>query len=177
MKKGASQTNLMNPNRDTTRRIIEFLIEIGLEVEHARWEGETFLPGVKLLAGRLLVDETRLLYPGDLLHEAGHLAVLPQAARAKVSDVITEADGNDEVVEVAAIAWSYAALTHLGLEPAVVFHPHGYLGNAAGLLLSFQLGVYPGAPFLQAAQMTALGERARELGAPPYPHMQKWLRD
>ena len=104
-------------------------------------------------------------------------SALPSAARAKVSDTITEEDGNDQVTEVAAIAWSYAALTYLQLDPAIVFHPQGYLGKSESLLFGFQLGLYPGAPLLEAAEMTALGERARQLGVPPYPHMLKWLRD
>ena len=40
-----------------------------------------FLPGVRVDRGRLLVDEARLLYPGDLLHEAGHVAIMPAAER------------------------------------------------------------------------------------------------
>lgn len=167
----------MNFADQTTERIARFLTEIGLEVKHACWEEETFLPGIKLQAGCLLVDEARLLYPGDLLHEAGHLAVLPSAARAKVCDTITEEDGNDDVTEVAAIAWSYAALTHLRLDPTIVFHPHGYRGKSESLLFGFQLGLYPGAPLLEAAQMTVLGERAHRLGVQPYPYMLKWLRD
>jgi hypothetical protein len=32
--------------------------------------------------------------------------------------------------EMAAIAWSYAACVHLGLEPTVVFHSDGYKGGS-----------------------------------------------
>ncbi|HLL45330.1 MAG TPA: hypothetical protein VK399_01415 [Longimicrobiaceae bacterium] len=83
-----------------------------------------FLPGVRVDRGRLLVDEARLLYPGDLLHEAGHVAIMPAAERGEREGDV----GADLDEEIGAIAWSYAAAVHLELDPAVVFHAHGYRG-------------------------------------------------
>jgi hypothetical protein len=54
-----------------TARIAAFLQEIGLEVERRELPEPCFLPGVRLERGRVLVDEARLLSPGDVLHEAG----------------------------------------------------------------------------------------------------------
>ena len=60
-----------------TARIAEFLDGIGIAVDAAELPGDSFLPGIALESGGLLVDGTRLDYPGDLLHEAGHLAAAP----------------------------------------------------------------------------------------------------
>ena len=59
-----------------------------------------------------------------MLHEAGHLAVMTPKKRAKCGDNAGKNIGE----EIGAICWSYAALTHLGLDPTVVFHPQGYKG-------------------------------------------------
>jgi hypothetical protein len=162
-----------------TRRIAEFLTEIGLEIISRELSSEnTFLSGIFIESGKIYVDEAKLAYPGDLLHEAGHLAVVPKNLRPLLSDEITlPAEFNIDAIEVAAIAWSYAAALHLGLDPRVVFHAGGYKGNSESLLMNFSLGVYIGVNTLEDAKMTATGENARRLGVAPYPQMSKWLRD
>lgn len=80
-------------------------------------------------------------------------------------------------LERAAIAWSYAAALHIGIEPAAVFHEGGYHGKSAGLLRTYGVGVYPGAHLLESAGMTVANRRAaQERGVEPYPHMLRWLR-
>jgi hypothetical protein len=160
-----------------TNQIVEFLTGIGLEVEPAETAGDTFLPGILVKDGRLLVDESKLLYRGDLLHEAGHLAVTPPEIRRTLSDEVEVPDVNMDAIEAHSIAWSYAAALHLGLDPRIVFHPEGYLGRSEGLLQNFYFGVYPGLNGLIECGMALSFERARELGAKPYPHMLRWLRD
>ena len=76
------------------------------------------MPGIDIRQGTILVDEARLAHPGDLLHEAGHLAVADPAERGGAR--LSPSDGD----EMAAIAWSWAALKHLDLDPAIVFHAH-----------------------------------------------------
>src|SRR4051794_36994060 len=63
-------------------RMVEFLRRIGLAVEAADLADPTFLPGLRIESGCLLVDAARLRYPGDILHEAGHPAVAPPRRRA-----------------------------------------------------------------------------------------------
>lgn len=70
---------MLNP---TATRIIDFLQQIGLTIRLAPLAADTFLPGVTLEPGGLIVDSERLLYPGDLLHEAGHLATMLPAQRS-----------------------------------------------------------------------------------------------
>src|SRR5688500_1323452 len=111
-----------------TEKMITFIRSVGIEVEHATIDEATFLPGILIKDGKLLVDDEKLLYPGDLLHEAGHLAVMLKEERMTAGGNVgfdrpqSQAGGE----EMMAIAWSYAALTYLGLRPEVVFHPEGY---------------------------------------------------
>jgi hypothetical protein len=158
-------------------RITAFLEEIGIAVVAASVPPDGgFLPGIRVSRGELLVDESRLAYPGDLLHEAGHIAVAPPALRAELSGSIDLPGVDMGALEVAAVAWSYAAALAIGLDPAVVFHAGGYRGRSSGLLATYGAGVYPGANLLEEAGMTATGPRAEALGVPPYPHMLRWLR-
>ena len=160
-----------------TARITAFLEEIGIGVVPASVApDEGFLPGIRVSQGELHVDESRLTYPGDLLHEAGHIAAAPPDVRGLLSGSISLPDVDMGALEVAAVAWSYAAAVAIGIDPAVVFHPGGYRGRSAGLLATFGAGVYPGAHLLEEAGMTATGPRAEALGVPPYPHMLRWLR-
>ena len=162
---------------DTVEQIVSFLREIGIEIKRGSIDGNTFLPGIDVSKGSLVIDELNLLYPGDLLHEAAHLAVTPAEFRNQLSGTVEALHGNPDVIEAAAICWSYAACVHLGLDPRVVFHGHGYHGRAEGLLLGFQLGHFPGLHELVSAGMTFSEADARSLELAPFPTMQKWLRD
>ena len=107
------------------RQIADFLLSIGLPIRAATLSVPTFLPGILIDHGALVVDEAQLHYPGDLLHEAGHLAVAAPSRRQLFYNNVGS-DGGDEI---AAIAWSYAAALAIGLDPAVVFHADGYRGG------------------------------------------------
>lgn len=149
-----------------------FLTSIGIPVRSANLPQPTFLPGLWIERGALLVDEARLLYPGDMLHEAGHIAV---AAPERRATIVGDA-GPDAAEEMMAIAWSYAAAIKCGIDPAHVFHPAGYHGQAQAILESFQNGQTFGVPVLQWLGMTFDAARAPEQGVPPFPHMVRWLR-
>jgi hypothetical protein len=154
-----------------TTQIARFLAEIGLTLRWEQVEERTPLPGIRIDRGTLVVDRERLQHPGDLLHEAGHLAVITAEERAQlVGDA-----GSDPAREMMAIAWSYAALRHLRLDPGVVFHVGGYRGGSRSLIENFSAGRYIGVPVLQWLGMTADATRAAELGVEPYPKMLKWL--
>jgi hypothetical protein len=153
-----------------TERLTAFVRSIGIEVRAATLPDKTFLPGLDIRHGAILVDAVRLTYPGDILHEAGHLAVTDPAARSAPT---LAPDGGDEMTS---IAWSYAALRHLGLDPAIVFHDKGYKGGAAALIENFTTGHYLGVPLLQLYGMALEPKRAAAIGVEPYPHMLRWLR-
>lgn len=156
-----------------TAKIIAFLEEIGIKVIRTEIHEETFLPGIKAEEAKLLIDESRMLYPGDMLHEAGHLAVIPPERREKAKGNM----GKDRGEEMMAIAWSYAAMIHLELEPEIVFHEDGYRGGSKSILENFSQGRYFGVPVLQWLGLTIEPRHAKENGEKPFPHMIKWLVD
>lgn len=151
--------------------IIDWLQQIGLTVRLAPLDSDTFLPGVTLAPGGLIVDPDRLLYPGDLLHEAGHLATMLPEQRASTDSNA----GSDMGDEIAAQTWSYAAALHLGLPPETVFHSIGYKGASASLIQIYRDG-NAGVPLLQWMGLTLDSTRAAAISIPPYPHMIRWLR-
>lgn len=154
-------------------RILAFFASIGLPCEPAALIEPTFLPGIRVECGGLLFDAERLAFPGDLLHEAGHLAVVPAEERRTLSGNIDR--GGAE--EMAAIAWSWAALVHLRLAPEVVFHPDGYRGEAAAIIENFSAGRFVGVPWLQWRGMSLEPEQAARQGGEPFPAMRRWLCD
>lgn len=151
-------------------RIVSFLREIGFAVAERPLPADTFVPGILIEHGGLVIDRARLAYPGDLLHEAGHIAVTPPSQRPAMTGDLhsTQAD------EIAAQAWSYAAAVHLGLDPVVVFHPGGYHGASESLIAAMAGPGAPGAPLLQWFGLTRLRDDGS--GTPVFPRMSAWLR-
>jgi hypothetical protein len=143
-------------------RITGFFDRIGLPWAHATLSDQEFLPGIRLEGGVLKIDPDHLRWPGDLLHEAGHLAVLPPSQRGALHGKL-EASPADEM---AAIAWSFAAAVECGIDPAVVFHEGGYKSGGAQLAAQFSTGNGVGVPMLRWYRMTG-----------DYPRMHTWLRE
>jgi hypothetical protein len=156
-----------------TASIVRFLADIGIETRRGELHEPTFLPGIGIDGGALVIDEAKLTYPGDLLHEAGHLAVVPPERRSAMAMYA----GDDPAEEMMAIAWSYAAALHIGLGIDVVFHEGGYKGWSSAIIENFSNGQYFGVPVLQWIGLTCEEKRAGELGVKPYPHMIRWLRE
>jgi hypothetical protein len=147
-----------------------FVRGIGIEVQKVTLSEPTFLPGLDIRNGTVLVDEPRLLYPGDILHEAGHIAVADPVERNLPTLSPTPGD------EMATLAWSYAAACFLGIAPEIVFHPDGYKGGASALVENFTAGRYVGVPLLQFYGMTVERRGGPVRGAAAYPDMLRWLR-
>jgi len=145
-----------------------FVRSIGIEVRAAEL-GDTFLPGLEIRGGMLLIDEARLTYPGDMLHEAGHIAVSDPVTRA------TAPISADPGEEMAASAWSYAAARKLGIDPAIVFH-EGFKGGGPSTVVNFNAGRYFGVPMLHWYGMSVEPRQAAAAGLEPYPHMLRWVR-
>ncbi len=176
-----SQPNVNSPSRlrrdavfadPLTATIAEFLRSIGLDVALGVLDEDGAVPGIRIEHGTLVVDESRLRFPGDLLHEGGHLAVAEPSRRATMTGDAAS-DGGEEM---AAIAWSFAAALHLGIDPACVFHAEGYRGGGAAILENFAQGRYFGVPLLQWFGLTDDDQQAGLRGTAPYPVMRRWVR-
>lgn len=167
-----TQTVQNFPDTEATEKIIRFIQEIGLDVSFEAIPGKTFVPGILIRNGGLVIDRSRMAYPGDLLHEAGHLAVMPLAIRQTMNDDL-DFDPIHQGGELMAIAWSYAACLHLQIDPHMVFHAHGYKGGGAQIVEDFNAGRYFGVPLLQYYGMAL--EKPGEKDQPVFPKMRHWL--
>lgn len=159
------------------RPIFDFIAHAGIDIAEARLPADTFLPGIELRNGGIAVDPDKLVWPGDLLHEAGHLAVLPAALRLEAHEDQPNAAGIEHAGELEAMAWAWAAVVELGLPAEVLIHAGGYNGKSGDLLQMYAFGVYPGLKGLCEAGMTAAPGFTRDCGAVRYPRMLRWLRD
>ncbi|HZS47348.1 MAG TPA: hypothetical protein VFC63_19920 [Blastocatellia bacterium] len=161
------------PGGHITDRIVDFLSSIGLTVVRSELNEPTRLPGLHVQNGTVFIDQSKLQYPGDLLHEAGHLAVISAEKREQINGDF----GDDMGMETAAMAWSYAAAVHLGITPEIVFHDGGYFGWSKAFVENFQGGRYVGVPILVWLDMTGDPNPRRERTLPAFPEMTKWLCD
>jgi hypothetical protein len=139
-----------------------FLDSIGISIVVGQWSASSILPGLTVTKGVVMVNPEVAGYPGDLLHDAGHLAVTQPDVRADLDEV-----SNDPGEEMAAIAWSVAAAKACGISLEVLFHPAGYKGGSPGLISDWTAGQPFGVPLLGWYGMTSADE---------FPAMRRWLR-
>jgi hypothetical protein len=151
-------------------RIIGFLDEINIPVV-AGTIGDSLLNGMTVRHGQIIVDPAFPVWPGDLLHEAGHVAMTAPAMRKVLEKV-----SGDPGEEMAAIAWSVAAAIKIEIPLESVFHEAGYKGSSQTYIDSFRTHPSIGVPYLAWLGMTAELHRAAEWGIPAFPVMQRWLR-
>ena len=164
-------------NHDALEKCILFLNGIGIATSFRQLDPGCFLPGLSIENGCIIIDKDLCKYPGDILHEAGHIAVVPAADRQTLNASAIEKRSDREAEEMMAIAWSYAACIHLGLAPYFVFHDKGYKGGGNYIADNFREKKYFGLPMLQWIGLTADEKNAARIGILPYPFMIKWLRD
>lgn len=150
--------------------LVSFVRSIGIEVEACAIDWKTQFPGLEIRTGAVLVDETQLIHPGNILHEAGHIAVHDPARRQQPKFSPSRGE------ELSALAWSYAATVQLGLGAELVFYPGSYHGWDTSLVNAFAERRYIGVPLLQLYGMAIEPRFAAERGLKPYPHMLRWVR-
>lgn len=159
-------------------QMISFLDRVGIPCTMAPLAGNTFLPGLEICNGSIIIDPEQLKYPGDILHEAGHIAVTPAGERQALCGNLGEHEPNNALgQEIAAILWSYAALRAIGLPEETVFHPYGYKGQSDWYIANFKAGSYIGLPLLEWMGICAGPKKAAEMGVEAFPGMIRWLRE
>lgn len=147
---------------ETALSICTFLETIGINITVAAIDQPTLLTGMAIARGNIIVDTKQPCWPGDLLHEAGHIAVTQPDDRAALNEV-----SNDAGEEMAAIAWSVAAAKACNVPLETLFHAEGYKGGSQSLIDAFVSGRAFGTPLLAWYGMTS--EAA-------FPDMIRWLR-
>lgn len=168
---------MLTENKDLAlEKVLSFLDEIGINVVEKELDG-TFLPGLSLGPNCIYIDYEKLLYPGDILHEAGHLAVTPTTDRMVAGTTEMAAEWPTQGEEMATMLWSFAAARHLELPIEFVFHPNGYKNDSEWLISTYNSENYIGIPFLEWAGLSLGKERALKEGKEAFPVMQKWIRD
>ena len=162
--------------KDYKLSILNFLTEINLKFELCKIDSKTFLPGLLLKNGILQIDIDKIVYPGDILHEAGHIAVCEPIYRAYLDGDVYRNGlliGREHQAlcgeEIAATAWSVAVVKHLKLPLELIFHQESYKGSAKNLSDAFEDNHHFGQPLLDAWEMTC-----PETG---FPQMVSWLRE
>ncbi len=180
---------------DDALSVFKFLSQLGFCV-HPASATAGFLEGVRIEKGCVLAID--LAHPhslGNLLHEAGHLAVIPSLFRAEISGDVDESLATlaDAYMENAslflaepthflqenplvrgllqagdqeAMAWSYAAALAAGVDPGIVFS-EDYQEGLSGVLFGLRMNAHPGIHGLAAGGMTT-----QKL----YPRMTRWLQ-
>ncbi len=148
-------------------RIVNFLNSIQISIVEKSLPNDTFLPGLRIEGGTILMDLKQLKYPGNLLHEAGHIATNEETRRLLIGTPQITADWQTDGDEIAAILWSYAAGTHLQLNLDIVFYPGGYKDGSEWLIEQFSSKNYIGLPLLEWMSLCTKEE---------FPKMNKWLR-
>ena len=151
-----------------------FLGSIGIAMRAGAVDVPTIFPGSLIDRGSLIVDEAKLLAPGDALHEAAHIALAPPERRGLDVAFLEGADGGEELTT---IAWCWAALLEIDVPPEDIFHGTAYpRGDSALIIECARRGNYIGFPLLQAWGMAYDEANARLRGVEPFPHMVRWVR-
>lgn len=157
----------MNYDQNILKIIVDFLNSIDIKVQEVELNMNTFLPGLSIHGNTILLDTKKLKYPGDLLHEAGHIAVTDENMRPLIGIKDFEEKWPTPGDEIATILWSYAASHHLNIDLTVVFHPNGYKNESEWLIEQFNNKNYLGLPLLEWMSLCKKED---------FPTMKKWLR-
>ncbi|QKJ28830.1 hypothetical protein HQ865_03345 [Mucilaginibacter mali] len=156
-------------------KILSFFTTIGLPYQLEPVESGPVMAGLTIKNGVMIIDKERLLYPGDLLHEAGHVATMPPSGRLTMNGMLGKKTDMEQASEIIAQAWSYAACVHLGFDPSLVFHEAGYHGSSKSLIENYSGPCATGVPLLGYYDMTHTHQQAELLGTQPFPHMVSWI--
>lgn len=174
-------------------RVVSFLRGIGIPSDVVPG-AKGFMPGVRIHQGGLQISPEAAL--GDVLHEAGHLAVLPGRFRRLACDDVSVVQrlmldtvdfSNPDVGEARAAlqsgdaeatAWAWAAGEYLELDRAQVVRNRDYGGAGRDVRISLEARAYLGINGLASAGfcVTRPGPLEKMRGLPAYPRLAMWVQ-
>jgi hypothetical protein len=174
-------------------RVVSFLRGIGIPCDIV--PGATgFMPGVRIHQGGLQIAPEVAL--GDVLHEAGHLAVLPGRFRRLANDDVSvvqklmmdtvdftnpdsgEARAALQSGDAEATAWAWAAGEYLELDPSQVIRDRDYGGTGRDVRFALKNRAYLGINGLASGGfcVTRPGPLEKLKGLPAYPQLAMWVQ-
>jgi len=171
-----------------SRLVRAALNAIGLEVV-LQDEADGFLSDCRIENGRLLVAARCSI--SNILHEAGHLAILPARFRpwacddldvmtVRMLDAIADLDPDSPLYRAAlqcgdaeATAWAFAFGTHLKIAPEEIIEDYQYEGTGEHVRLCLSMRAYLGINGLAHAGFCSTNRFGR---LPVYPSLASWLQ-
>jgi hypothetical protein len=190
---------LLNNRLGWSRKAFEFVKSIGLPITVASAEAvaKAFTPHILIRDGEMLVDLDNV-FPGDILHEAAHVAITPPKFRALCNGglkavfkamrdfAMENPTGLHTYPENAlvraimqcdeqeAIAWQYAAAREIELPDEWLFPEGSFEGHGDDHLIRLKLSSHYGINGLQAAKWTVIRKNPH-IDLPVYPKLAFWL--
>lgn len=179
------------PDAEAIAGAAAFLRGIGISCEKVS-SANGFLTGVEISDGGLLYEPQCPV--SNLLHEAGHIATVPQPWRQRIAGNVSgahramfadlermELDPDSPLMRAAmqcsdpeATAWAWAAGKHLGLPEELIILDTEYDGDGAGIRLALSIGQYLGIHGLAHAGFCSI--RTGRSPLPPFPRMAHWTQ-
>lgn len=171
----------------------EFLRGIGIPCDELPGV-KGFIDGVRVKDGGLLYDPSCPL--SNLLHEAGHIATVPQVWRRLLSDNVSSAhramfadleqmeflDPDGPLVRAAlqcsdpeATAWAWAAGKHLNVPEELIILDSEYDGDGASIRLALSMCRYVGINGLAHAGFCSI--RRGNSPLPAFPSLAHWTQE
>ena len=164
-------------------KTISFLNSIGIKTQKV-YSARGFLNEVRIDKGEILYTDKASI--SNLLHEAGHLAVLPENYRCKAEDDLSKIQNKmlDENLDIEpdsesmrillqageteATAWAYAAGVAIGLPEEVIIEDKDYDNDGKNIRLCLSMRSYLGINGLRNGGMI--------FDVKEYPVMARWLQ-
>lgn len=171
------------------KKVVSFLNAIGIVTKRGRVPKDSVLKHVAIVNGGIVFDVK--VRARDLLHEAGHLALIPGKYRPlcsgnmdkSVQKIWDKATAEGEMAfedyiyrsllqssDTEATAWAWAAGKYLGLPEKQIISDSKYEYDSEGKEIRFMLGIgrYLGIHGLRAAGMID--------SVKDYPKLKRWLQ-
>lgn len=179
-------------NCEHAQKTMEFLNAIGLQVDVVPG-ASGFIEGIRLVDGTIQIDPNCPV--SGLLHEAGHLAVIPKAYRHFMNGGLFKSF--KQIFEVAdfmslepdhptsralmqssdpeVTAWAWAVGKHLEIPDELIIMDHEYDNGGADLRISLNCCAYMGIHgLMHAGFCTVRPNPYRKLAV--YPKLEFWLQ-
>lgn len=171
------------------KNVIDFLNKIGIKCHIVDSVDGGFLKTILIKNGELYL--TRKCKISDILHEAGHLAVLPPKYRMQASgniidvlkkmysEVDTLLPENEKYMyceDCEATAWAFACGVYLKIPYNKIIEKRQYQNDGANILFGLKHNSYFGINKLARAGWCSARKMNETENRPLYPKLNKWLQ-